>query len=171
MHPIPEAASRDRDSAGERLRIRMVSVLPLAEHGEIAAATQRREKLLAQLAHAPLTSYVAGLSAVRGATLPLTTWRKGPNHNAKDSVSYSCDLLTRDRRTVLFVHVFTQLGKHASTDIETWVELEVHDLDAWKDAIVEAGGTPDADVRISPAETVSNLLRRTRVGIQGRAAR
>lgn len=157
MHPIPEAASWDRDSAGERLRLRVVSVLPLANDGELAATAESRAALLTQLSSGGLARYLVELSASRGAELGPGPWRKGPNRNAPDWVSYSCDLLAPDGRTVLFLHVFMQLGKHASADIEAWVELEVRDLDAWEHAIDDAGGTPRTDLRISPPEVAEFL--------------
>jgi len=152
MQPIPEAASRDRESEGERLRMRVVSVLPLAKDGELAITPQRHHALPTRLAASAITRHLAHLSATRAVELAPSPWRTGPNGNARDRLSYYCDLVAPDGRVVLFVHVFTQLGKYMSADVETWVELEVRDLDAWRSALVYAGAAPAEDLRISTAE-------------------
>jgi hypothetical protein len=152
MQPIPEAASRDRESEGERLRMRVVSVLPLAKDSELAITTQRHHALPTQLADSEITRCLVHLSAARGVKLVPSAWRTGPNGNARDRLSYSCDLVAPDGRVVLFVHVFMQVGKYMSADIETWVELEVRDLDAWRSALVHAGAAAAEDLRISTAE-------------------
>lgn len=152
MQPIPEAASRDRESEGERLRMRVVSVLPLARDGELAITPQRHHALPTQLADSAITRHLAHLSATRGVELLPSPWRTGPNGNARDRLSYSCDLTAPDGRVVLFVHVFMQVGKYMSADLETWVELEVRDLDAWRSTLLHAGAEPAGDLRISTAE-------------------
>jgi len=152
MNPIPEAASWDRDSISERLRMRVVCVLPLEKDDERALTAQRHDALLALLADSALTCFLRALSAARGAELTPGPWRKGPNRNAREWLSYVCDLVGRDGRVVLFVHVFMQLGKFGSTDVETWVELEVHDLKSWSAALDDAGAPPAGDLRISTAE-------------------
>jgi hypothetical protein len=152
MNPISQAASWDRDSIGERLRMRVVCVLPLERDEERTLTAQRHSGLLNLLSGSALTHFLHALSAARGAELAAGPWRKGPNRNARDWLSYACDLVAPDGRVVLFAQVFMQLGKFGSTDIETWVELEIHDLEAWKAALDHAGATPTGDLRISTRE-------------------
>lgn len=145
--------TRDADvwtrDVGMRLRLRLVATLPWQVPGDLEITPRRRAAVEGQLAQCELVRYVENLSRRRGAELPTSAWTAVPHSNTSDRLGYECTVCAPDGRTIVTVEALLHLPSANSSSVVTCVQVSVHDLGIWREALETGLG---AEVRLSTAE-------------------
>ena len=83
--------------------------MPWASSAELAIVPECRREVVDRLPFSEMAVLVASLSERRSANLQALEWRRGPNRNALDALSYSSVLASADGRTALTTEVMIAL--------------------------------------------------------------
>jgi len=145
------------DRTVQQLRLRAVGTLPWADAGELAIAAQRRLDLEQDLPVSHLASVVTTLSRRRGADLRAAVWRRGPNRNALDALSYSSVITAPGGPAALSAEVMAALPGVMDSSVVTCADVRLEDLDAWAGALAASGARPRQDIRL-PVEEAAEVL-------------
>lgn len=153
---LPRARVADEGPLPCQARFRATTQLPWAAPG-LTISAEAHEALLGQLPHSDLARVVAGLSAHRGAELPVTRWQPGQEGYPALRARAQCQVTGPDGNAVLAAEASMALRRGAgSTTLATSAEVRIEDLDAWR-AALRAAGAPlleDDELRLSLDEVV-----------------
>jgi hypothetical protein len=157
MNMTRSAAYWTSDRTVQQLRLRAVAAFPWADAGELAIDPQRRLDLEQDLPFSHLAGVVTTLSARRGAALPAATWRRGPDRNAMDALSYSSVITAPDGPTALSAEVMAAMPGAMDSSVVTCADVRLEDLGAWAEALTSSGAPPHPDIRLSMEEVAEVL--------------
>jgi hypothetical protein len=157
MNMTGSAAYWTSDRTVQQLRLRAVATFPWADAGELAIDPQRRLDLEQDLPFSHLAGVVTTLSARRGAALPAATWRRGPDRNAMDALSYSSVITAPDGPTALSAEVMAAMPGAMNSSVVTCADVRLEDLGAWAEALTASGAPPRPDIRLSMEEVAEVL--------------
>ncbi|GLY85983.1 AlbA family DNA-binding domain-containing protein [Actinoallomurus iriomotensis] len=143
------------NSPAPALRIRAVANLPWADTSGLTISLQRRQRLEESLPASPLAAVAVLLPTRRNVPPPTLTWQRGPNPNARGSLSYSTTITAPDGRKTVTAEVMMALPSALESSVVTCAELRLEDPDAWTDMLGTGGAL---NVRLTVEEVCETFI-------------
>lgn len=155
--PIPRPSTeaiREKEywsnDVGQRLRMRLVAVMPWINADDLEITPQRRNAFETGLADSAITSYLVQLLTRPGAVGPAASWTTGSHPNTTDRLSYVLMIKTPEGAPALSAEIMMGLPDANSRSVVACVQASVHDFDAWRELIPNSD--PGQDLRVSTVE-------------------